>query len=484
MLPGITGLLFSYLLLLAIPAQPAHAHEQKTALTDILFNYRTGNLEIAHRLSTHDAEHTLYKVTGLDAELSRSTQALEAFAKYVEGRFLLGSEDKPKWKLEMVGQELERGFLWIYQETAIPTSASFFIENKILHNIIKGQVNTVNIRNRGKVSTFAFEANTGKVRYTAPAGRIPRPSKPGVPIRVAFVTNVVADFWNIAKAGCHDAGKELGVQVEVRMPSSPTVENQQRIVEDLIASGIQGIAISPLDPNGQKAWLDKVANQVPLITHDSDAPGSKRLCYIGFDNYKAGRMCGELLKEAIPDGGEVVLFVGRLGIEAADSRRQGVIDELLGRPNPVSLSFDPKDDLILGQKYTILETQVDGFSPDQAFNKALDALQRHPNLSAMVGLLEYNTPACYKALKKAGKLGEIALVGFDANDHTLQGIQEGHIVGTVVQNPYQYGYLSVLTLAKFISDEIIPAHIDIPARKIRRGNVAPYWTDLKSKLGK
>ena len=69
-----------------------------------------------------------------------------------------------------------------------------------------------------------------------------------------------------------------------------------------------------------------------LITNDSDAPKSKRLAFIGTNNYKAGRALGKLVKEALPEGGDVVLFVGRLEQLNARQRRQGVIDELLERP--------------------------------------------------------------------------------------------------------------------------------------------------------
>ena len=168
---GWWSLLFFCMLQFALSVQSTHGHEQKTALTDILFNYRTGNLEIAHRLSLHDAEHTLYKATGLDEDLTQSSKAREALAQYVAGNFHLSSKSKPKLKLCLVGQEIDRGFLWVYQETPIPTSSFsvFTIENKILHNVVKGQVNTLNIRNQGKVTSFVFKANTGKLRYALPA---------------------------------------------------------------------------------------------------------------------------------------------------------------------------------------------------------------------------------------------------------------------------------------------------------------------------
>ena len=307
---------------------------------------------------------------------------------------------------------------------------------------------------------------------------------PDSTIKVAFVTNQIADFWNIAKAGCRDAEKDLGVQVEVKMPPEASVVKQKQIVEDLISSGIQGIAISPLDADNQIAWLDAIAAKVPLITHDSDAPKAKRLCYIGMDNYKAGRMCGELIKTALPDGGAVMLFIGRLEQDNSKHRRQGVIDELLSRPVPEShdkISYDPVDEVIKGEKYEILDTLTDQGKTEVAKQKAADAINAFPQMKAMVGLFEYNPPACYQALKQAGKLGQIQLLGFDENDVTLQGIKDGTVAGTIVQNPYEYGYQSVKILKDILEKKEVKDFIDIPPRKVTKENVDEYWADLKAK---
>lgn len=157
-------------LLALLLATPSFAHEEKTALTDIFYNERTGNLEIAHRFSVHDAEHALKKATDSRADLARSSQAQAEFSKYVAKRFGLFFKDRKKLKLTLVGQELERGYLWVYQETRIPkpVGASFLIENSILQDEVQGQVNTVNVRYRSKVSTFEFKAGTGKQRYEGP----------------------------------------------------------------------------------------------------------------------------------------------------------------------------------------------------------------------------------------------------------------------------------------------------------------------------
>ena len=146
------------------------AHKQKVALTDILYNERTGNLEIAHRISLHDAEHALHEVIESKDDLTKSPKARAAFAKYVVQRFELTLKDKTKLKLTLVGQEIERGYLWVYQETKIPepATASFFIANTILQDVIKGQVNTVNIRSGSQVASFTFKAKSGRKQYAGP----------------------------------------------------------------------------------------------------------------------------------------------------------------------------------------------------------------------------------------------------------------------------------------------------------------------------
>ena len=91
--------------------------------------------------------------------------------------------------------------------------------------------------------------------------------------RVAFVTNNSADFWTIARRGTEQAAAELpDVNVEFRIPSDGTAAEQRRIIDDLLAKGLEGIAISPVDPANQTSMLDNIANQAVLVTQDSDAP--------------------------------------------------------------------------------------------------------------------------------------------------------------------------------------------------------------------
>jgi ribose transport system substrate-binding protein len=303
----------------------------------------------------------------------------------------------------------------------------------------------------------------------------------------AFITNGVADFWEHAEAGAETAGKDLGVDVTVIMPSSIT--DQTRKVEDLLIRGTDGIAISPINPANQIEILNTAASKTNLITHDSDAPDSDRLVYIGMDNYVAGVMCGETLRKALPEGGKVMILVGRMDQDNAQRRRQGFIDAFLDREKDPSRSDPPGDELQSeDDKYVILGTMTDQFDRAKAKANAEDAVTRHPDISAMVGLFEYNPPAIVEALDRVGKLGQVKVVAFDENPITLQGVKDGTVVATVVQNPYQYGYESIRVLNELHkgNKSVIPGNkfIDIPARVIDQSNVDEFRQEIEGRLGK
>lgn len=315
--------------------------------------------------------------------------------------------------------------------------------------------------------------------------------------KIAFVTNQIASFWNIAEVGCLDAQEDLGVEAVVKFPSEATATKQKQIVEDLISSGIDAIAISPIDAENQKEMLNEWASKIPLLTHDSDAPGTERLMFIGVDNYQAGRTVGKLIKDAMPDGAKMVLTIGRLEQDNAQLRRQGVIDELLDREDD-STRRDPVEGELSNDKYTIYATLTDQGKPEVAKQKAEDALNTYSDINLMVGLFAYNPPACLQAIRQANLMDKVKVAGFDEDDATLQGIKDGNVVGTVVQNPYAYGYKSIETLTKLLKGDksAIPEskYIDCPARAVtidghsigdtKTENVDEFWADLKEKTGK
>jgi ribose transport system substrate-binding protein len=328
--------------------------------------------------------------------------------------------------------------------------------------------------------------SNGPVKSQTSSGAASQAPAKGMP-SFAYITNGVADFWEHAEAGAKKAGDDLGVNVTVIMPSSIT--DQTRKIEDLLTRGTDGIAVSPINADNQVDILNRAAGQTNLITHDSDAPKSDRLVYVGMVNYDAGLLCGSTLRKALPDGGKVMILVGRMDQDNAKGRRQGFIDSFLGR-QPDASRNDPIGEELRSDdgKYIILGTMTDQFDRAKAKANAEDAFTRHPDIAAMVGLFEYNPPAIIEALERTGSLGKVKVMGFDENAVLLQSIKDGTAVATVVQNPYQYGYKSIEVLNDLHkgNKSVVPDNkfIDIPARVIDSSNVDAFRQELEERAGK
>ena len=156
--------------------------------------------------------------------------------------------------------------------------------------------------------------------------------EPQTDIKFAFVINNAASFWEYARAGCFKAQQDFGVAVTFETPPTGEAAEQNQILENIMSVGdYDGVAVSPLDPANQTDIINKVAAKMPLLCHDSDAPDSNRRFYLGTNNYEAGRMLGKLVKERMPDGGKLMVFVGNMDVLNAQQRRQGLIDELSGK---------------------------------------------------------------------------------------------------------------------------------------------------------
>jgi ribose transport system substrate-binding protein len=316
--------------------------------------------------------------------------------------------------------------------------------------------------------------------------------------KVAFVSNNPETFWTIAEAGCHKAEKEFGVEVVFRKPNKGDAAVQKEIIDSLLAQNIKAIAISVIDPKGQRAYLDEIASRIPLITQDNDAPESNRLCYIGTNNYEAGRAVGKLVQEALPNGGTIAIFVGQLEPLNARQRRQGVLDELAGKPSPPNINeIENSPDGQSYGKYRLHKTYTDQpVGAQKATENAVDALTalgQEKNL-CLIGLWAYNPPAILNAARDKDKLGQVKIVGFDEDVVTLQGIADGHIYATVVQDPFGFGYESVrmmASLAKGDRSVLPPGGIKyVPHRIITRDGgqgripVAQFRDELDTRLGK
>jgi ribose transport system substrate-binding protein len=288
---------------------------------------------------------------------------------------------------------------------------------------------------------------------------------------LAFVVNGASDFWKAAEAGVKKAQAELpDFNLELKYPEQSSVAIQQRLMDDLVTAGVKGIMVSAVDPKTSTEGLNKIASETALFTTDSDAPQTKRVAYIGSSNVDAGAQAAEIAKKAMPKGGKCIGFVGLLGADNAKERIQGFNDGLKGSG--------------------IVMTDVRGDDIDQARAKknVEDALVATPDVTCMVGFYSYNTPRIYEALRDAGKLGQITVVGFDDDPITLGGVKEGTVAATVVQQPFEWAYQGMKLMAAYTKGDKsgVPANglIIVPTKIIGKDDVDAYAASLKAMAGK
>ena len=267
--------------------------------------------------------------------------------------------------------------------------------------------------------------------------------------KVAVVTNCTAEFWSICEAGAKKAAQDHDVEVIFRQPKSNTVTDQMEIVETVKRLGVKGLAVSVINPKEQTPDLSRIASEVNLITMDNDAKDCGRLCYVGIDNYLAGKAVGRLVKKAIPDGGTIAVFIGNTTSANSKDRIAGVLDEISGEDHRKEI-WDGKFQEKYG-KYTLFRRSPieDETKEDVAQNNAKDVLEQlktTPNV-CMIGLYAYNPKAILEAARSKQLVGKVKIVGFDEDWVTLDGIAKGEVEGTVVQDPFNYGYESVKLLA-------------------------------------
>ena len=148
------------LVLSAMSADIAHAHQQKAAESTVLFNKRSGHLEIMHRFYMHDTEHAVQVLFDKHADIINSKKTQQQFADYVAKQFFVRKLDDSTLSLKNVGYEVEGKFFWVYQEATLSTELTGLkLYNGALRDLWPTQINMVNIEGKGKVRTLNFRDN-------------------------------------------------------------------------------------------------------------------------------------------------------------------------------------------------------------------------------------------------------------------------------------------------------------------------------------
>jgi len=289
-------------------------------------------------------------------------------------------------------------------------------------------------------NTGGTGATTGK-DSTAPGTTTPTPAKssdpalPGAGTTGTYkvITNGISPFWDSMGKGLDEAKADLKVKADWSAPNPAEHNAQVKVFNDALSSKVDGIAISPIEADAISPILDKaIAEGTPVICFDSDATKSKRLCYIGTNNFEAGRAAGTEAVKLFPNGGKLIAFVGNMGAQNARDRYEGFKKALEGtKVEFLAVPFEDNKD------------------KSKARKNVEDAITKYQSkgLNGLVGLYSYNGPAIVGAVEAAGiSRDKMKVICFDGEPETLKNLGANKVDVTVVQKPYEFGRLSVAIL--------------------------------------
>jgi ribose transport system substrate-binding protein len=248
---------------------------------------------------------------------------------------------------------------------------------------------------------------------------------------VFVATNINLPYWKEAEAGFLDSAKTLGVSAELVGPTTYSPNAELQAFRQVVEQHPAGICLSAARPEIFQADIDKaVADGIPVICVDSDVPSSKRLSYIGTDNFKAGRESLRRMAALVQSKGNIAVITIE-GQRNLDDRVAGVADALANFP---------------GLKLTkVLDGKGDSKS---AFDQVSDLIQKKENIVGIICLEATGGSGAADAVHRFNMEGKLPIVAFDSDPSTLDWIDRGAIAVTITQKPYVMSYYGL----KFLDD--------------------------------
>ena len=291
----------------------------------------------------------------------------------------------------------------------------------------------------------------------------PKPGGKG-PLKIAVIPKgTTHEFWKSVHAGAAKAAQEVGgVELIWKRPlKEDDLKSQIDIVESMIAQGVAGIVLAPLN---DKALVNPVkaavAAKIPVVIFDSDLQGKDYVSFVATDNKGAGAKAAEHLGKSLGGAGKVVVLRYQEGSASTAGREEGFLAAMRKSFTGITIVSD---------------NQYGGATTESAFSAAENLLAAHkaaeggvtgvfcPNESTTFGML--------LALQKAGLAGKIKLVGFDASEKLVQGVRDGQIDGLVVQSPFEMGEQAVRGVVGAIRGQPPKARIDTAARVVIKADL-------------
>ncbi|OIP87953.1 MAG: LacI family transcriptional regulator [Rhodobacterales bacterium CG2_30_65_12] len=281
-------------------------------------------------------------------------------------------------------------------------------------------------------------------------------------ITVALVPKVAVPFFDDCNAGAQEAADALGVNYQWVVPQNTQGSTQVKIIEDLIARQVDGIAISVNEPKSVEGVIQQAVDAgIKVLTFDSDSANSARSLYIGTINEQAGVTMGNSMAEAIGGEGKVAIITGQLGASNLNERIVGVEKALEAHP---------------GIEIVALEGTEDDLARAVSVTEAI--LRANPDLAGIFGISQVGGPAVAKVLEQREfneMAGALKVFAFDDLPDTIRGVKEGYITGIMVQRPVTMGRLSVEQLVAQIQGEVSnPENIDTGVTVVNADNLDSY----------
>jgi len=298
-----------------------------------------------------------------------------------------------------------------------------------------------------------------------PAGMYPGPVD-GNMQKYALVVYVVGEpYWNDEFAGCEAAAALLGVECKLYGPTGIDSQEQASIVDQLVASGIDGIILSPFDPDVLAGPAERaMAAGIPVVTVISDinSPrGTGTYGWLGGVNYGVGVVGGtyiaeNLCKDIDPCGVGILTMTS---VTVHEQRKAGYVETLAQYPNIKVVE--------------IADTRSD---PNIGLQKAAEMIQKYPELKVLVGTDSVGGAAASRAVTEAGKVGEIKIIGMDRNADLLQAIKDGTVTATIASKSFTTEFMA-LHYVYWLKNNFMGTYLDWKAAGI---NPLPTITDTSN----
>lgn len=249
-----------------------------------------------------------------------------------------------------------------------------------------------------------------------------------------------APYWIDSKSGLYDKAKELGVKAIFTGPQTVDVNQQIDAVNRAIAQHVDGIIMVPMADSVTPAINKALDAGIPVVCADADAPSSRRYTFVGTGNYHAGCQVGELLAKKLGGGGEVALIY----IPGADNLTQ----RLNGCKDALKKYPDIKVVAVGNDQGSLTESQ----------KVCRTIMQAHPDLKGFGCVDAGGGQGAAVAVKEAGKIGKIHIVGMDRDEATLQFIEQGIIDASIGQRTYTMSYTALQLVYNLRNNQIRMVH--------------------------